>query len=245
MADSFTPTLNLTKPEINQSINTWGNKLNGDMDLIDQFAAETKAEQEDHEERLDAIEAKNQFFVPARGIIMWSGTLAEIPAGWALCNGSNGTPNLADRFILGAHPGRLPGNTGGAFSYAVATDAQGTHSHSGATAGHAITEAQMPSHQHGGGTDAQGHHDHALPLNTVNFGLAGNPAGMTAVSGLNGAIRTEAGGSHAHNIATDFRGGNQAHVHGIFADGNHAHNVTVPNVPPYYALAFIMKLPPA
>lgn len=33
---------------------------------------------------------------------MWSGSVATIPAGWAFCNGSNGTPDLRDRFIVGA-----------------------------------------------------------------------------------------------------------------------------------------------
>jgi len=36
------------------------------------------------------------------GIIMWSGTIASIPAGYYLCNGSNGTPDLRDRFVVGA-----------------------------------------------------------------------------------------------------------------------------------------------
>ena len=40
--------------------------------------------------------------IPTGGIIMWSGTIANIPTGWALCNGTNGTPNLQDRFIVGA-----------------------------------------------------------------------------------------------------------------------------------------------
>jgi hypothetical protein len=40
--------------------------------------------------------------VPTGGIIMWSGTIATIPAGWALCDGSNGTPDLRNRFIAGA-----------------------------------------------------------------------------------------------------------------------------------------------
>lgn len=38
--------------------------------------------------------------VPQGGIIMWSGTIASIPAGWALCNGANGTPDLTDKFVL-------------------------------------------------------------------------------------------------------------------------------------------------
>lgn len=40
--------------------------------------------------------------VPAGVIVMWSGTVATIPSGWFLCNGSNGTPDLRDRFIIGA-----------------------------------------------------------------------------------------------------------------------------------------------
>lgn len=35
-------------------------------------------------------------------IVMWSGTIATIPSGWVLCNGSNGTPDLRDKFIIGA-----------------------------------------------------------------------------------------------------------------------------------------------
>lgn len=38
--------------------------------------------------------------MPQGGIIMWSGTIASIPAGWALCNGANGTPDLTDKFIV-------------------------------------------------------------------------------------------------------------------------------------------------
>ena len=41
--------------------------------------------------------------VPAGVIVMWSGTVATIPSGWLLCNGSNGTPDLRNRFIIGAH----------------------------------------------------------------------------------------------------------------------------------------------
>ena len=40
---------------------------------------------------------------PSGGIIMWSGTIAAIPSGWYLCNGSNGTPDLRNRFVIGAY----------------------------------------------------------------------------------------------------------------------------------------------
>lgn len=44
---------------------------------------------------------------------MWSGTVASIPAGWALCNGSNGTPDLRNRFVLGYDAVGTIGATGG------------------------------------------------------------------------------------------------------------------------------------
>ena len=40
-------------------------------------------------------------YIPIGGIIMWSGSIANIPTGWALCNGSNGTPNLTNKFVYG------------------------------------------------------------------------------------------------------------------------------------------------
>ncbi len=61
--------------------------------------------------------------IPAGGIIMWSGSIGNIPAGWALCDGSNGTPDLRDRFIVGAGNSYAVGATGGSTS----------HNHGGAT----------------------------------------------------------------------------------------------------------------
>lgn len=77
---------------------------------------------------------------PVGGIIMWSGTLATIPSGWALCDGTNGTPDLRDKFVRGAAPAADPGATGGA----------DTHDHGGATANHTLTAAQsgLPDHVH-------------------------------------------------------------------------------------------------
>lgn len=59
-------------------------------------------------------------------IVLWSGSVASIPGGWALCNGSNGTPDLRNRFVVGA------GDT-----YAVdATGGSINHQHTGTTDGH-------------------------------------------------------------------------------------------------------------
>ncbi len=50
----------------------------------------------------DLTSALSKFLVPSGGIIMWSGTVATIPSGWFLCNGSNSTPDLRNLFIVGA-----------------------------------------------------------------------------------------------------------------------------------------------
>lgn len=55
--------------------------------------------------------------LPAGVIVMWSGTLAAVPSGWALCDGNNGTPDLRDRFIKGWQNGVNPGGTGGSSTY--------------------------------------------------------------------------------------------------------------------------------
>lgn len=63
------------------------------------------------------------------GIILFSGAIADIPSGWYLCDGSNSTPNLRDRFVVGAGSSYAVGDTGG-------------------EANHVLTEAEMPSHVH-------------------------------------------------------------------------------------------------
>jgi len=60
---------------------------------------------------------------PPGGIILWSGTIATIPSGWVLCNGANGTPDLRDRFVIGAG-GSFDSNTSGTKGgYTGGTDA--------------------------------------------------------------------------------------------------------------------------
>jgi hypothetical protein len=51
--------------------------------------------------------------VPAGAIIMWSGSIGSIPSGYVICNGSNGTPDLRDSFIVGAGNNYGVGSTGG------------------------------------------------------------------------------------------------------------------------------------
>ena len=75
----------------------------------------------------DSLGTASTGTIPIGGIILWSGTIATIPDGYKLCNGNNGTPNLRNQFILGAHsdnasvayPNVPPNNTGGSATVAV------------------------------------------------------------------------------------------------------------------------------
>jgi hypothetical protein len=67
--------------------------------------------------------------IPIGGIIMWSGTVATIPSGWALCNGANGTPDLRDRFVLGAGGNYTPGTRGGNENIRLTVGQLPPHSH--------------------------------------------------------------------------------------------------------------------
>jgi len=79
--------------------------------------------------------------VPSGLIIEWYGSVESIPAGWYLCDGANGTPDLRDRFIVGAGGSYGRGETGG-----LATV---TPTGSVDMADHILTVAELPVHHHG------------------------------------------------------------------------------------------------
>lgn len=86
-------------------------------------------------------ELKNHI-MPKGSIIMWSGTIDNIPKGWVLCNGQNQTPDLRNRFLIGATDKYDIGCKGG----------YETHKHIINVNGHALTVDEMPAHTHGLGS---------------------------------------------------------------------------------------------
>jgi len=84
--------------------------------------------------------------IPVGGIIMWSGTIANIPSGYALCNGSNGTPDLRNRFIVGATSDASSGVTFTADTGVVS----GAYApgNTGGSVAHKLTTAELASHEH-------------------------------------------------------------------------------------------------
>ena len=91
-------------------------------------------------------------------IIMWSGTIATIPTGWLLCNGSNSTPDLRDKFIVGA-----TADSGGA----AKTNITGTPSQTGGS-----KDASLPSHTHTA-TVTDPTHTHTLNTVSQQVGVSG------------------------------------------------------------------------
>jgi hypothetical protein len=67
--------------------------------------------------------------LPSGVIVLWSGSTGSIPSGWALCNGQNGTPNLTDRFVVGAGNSFGVAQVGGSGSHTHLTPGTGGSGH--------------------------------------------------------------------------------------------------------------------
>ena len=168
-------------------------------------------------------------------IILWSGTTATIPTGWALCNGGSGTPNLVDRFIVGAGSTYPVGSTGGT---ANATLVAHTHTISSSSA-----NAGNHAHSLSGSTGGAGTHSHSY--NQAGGSVtAGGGSGIFPASALatNTSTNTSTIGNHTHSFSgSTSTTGN--HNHSITSTCSSAGtNGTNKNIPPYYALAYIMRL---
>jgi len=188
--------------------------------------------------------------VPTGFIGMWSGSEVAIPIGWGLCDGSSGKPDLRDRFIVGSGTTYAVGATGGA-NTVILTEAQ-LPSHAHDFSGSGSSDAVDLSHTHtfSGTTSNAGSHVHSrnsASFSTASSAPSSTTGGWTVVTpdGGTSTTNTNSIGDHAHTYS-----GNTS----SFA-GNHTHPITVTGVvgttgsgtghenrPPYYALAFIIKL---
>jgi hypothetical protein len=136
-------------------------------------------------------------------IMLWSGSSATIPSGWLLCDGSNSTPDLRNRFVVGATS-----------TYAV-----------GATGGSA--DAIVVSHTHTATVTDSGHvHSISRRMGfTNNAGEASSFAGAGFVAGSDPGAFNSASATTGITVANSTTG----------SSGTNA------NLPPYYALCYIMK----
>jgi microcystin-dependent protein len=160
--------------------------------------------------------------IPIGGIIMWSGQIASIPDGWALCDGLQSTPDLRNRFVMGAGLDKGP---------------LGQHRNVGATGGAetvTLTIGQLPAHNHGvsGNTSSGGAHTHPFRGFHADFRHGGAASeGSTKNDGDGSFTDTGAvlsAGEHVHsiNLTSQSTGGGQA----------------IDKLPPFYVLAYIMRI---
>jgi microcystin-dependent protein len=159
-------------------------------------------------------------------IILWHGLAVNIPDGWALCNGSSGTPDLRNRFVVGAGDTYALNATGGALS--VTSSGGGAHTHSTETGAHALTVNEMPEHAHRMWVAGRG------------VSLGGSQNAYTSITDP-AYTNTVPGGVGGGNDLIEETGGGAEHTHpgGTTNDpGNHTHDVAT--VPPYYGLFYIM-----
>jgi len=185
--------------------------------------------------------------LPGGIIVMWSGLITNIPTGWVLCDGANGTPDLSDRFVMGTTSDSEIGDIGGSNSISLSvsqlpphshdgsTDIAGNHTHTATTnlAGnhtHTATTNLAGSHTHTGNTDEEEDHRHRFGLSTfVTEGIVGLTDGdRSYANGTNLDAFTGLSGRHSHTLTTDSNGD---HVHTVTVDsnGDHVHTVTVAN----------------
>ena len=196
----------------------------------------------------------NGALVPTGSILLWSGSTSSVPTGWALCNGQTvartdgsgniTTPDLTNKFVVCAGTSYSVGSTGGAASNTPTI----TLTNQAVT----LTEAQVPAHAHTITVTDPGHnhaitdpgHAHSYDRSNSGTVVNGSVAAVTAeqgktntVTGTNYtgiSINTRVTGITASNSSF---GGSGSHIH-----NNTAASSAVPTVPPYYALAYIMKL---
>jgi hypothetical protein len=210
--------------------------------------------------------------IPAGLITMWSGSVASIPAGWLLCNGASGTPDLRDRFVVGAGSTYIPGNTGGATTATLAVVNLPSHQHG--ISGSGTTGNNNVGHVHSfnvnSGTQSA-NHAHTLNINTNTAGAHShtytrpdytenlNTLEGTSVSTDSTVTSTSSHAGHVHNVSGTTADNNANHLHNVAgdtggnsADHNHTFSFTGTSdatgsgtafgiLPPYYALAYIMK----
>lgn len=198
--------------------------------------------------------------VPIGGIVMYSGAFADIPDNWHLCDGTGGTPNLTDRFILGTNTEGELAATGGTKTHKhnlIAADTPaGTATVVAITAGTpAGTISNVSAGTPAGTVDAGGAHTHGF-TSSANAATPDLLAPDTTGTGVAAQGTTDSDGSHTHTFSGTALGAH-GHTFSGTALGTHTHLLagktalgetagggygTNDILPPFFKLAFIQRI---
>lgn len=167
---------------------------------------------------------------------LWFGSAASVPSGFVICDGTNGTPDLRDRFVIGVSVSKAQGDTGGALTHnhgVIASSSDGGHTPTVTVNNHVLTEAELPTVQVGCGIGLSSA-DSAIPLH-----------GSQSATNPTRSLSSDSDDTLTEPLTEAF-GSGDGHNHTAIAGAvvNHAHNTTIPaldHTPPFYALHYIMK----
>ena len=149
-------------------------------------------------------------------IILWYGNTNNIPNGFALCDGTNDTPDLRDKFVVGAGSAYTPGDTGGSADATLVS-----HSH---TTNSTIEEGSSTTKSLTG----------SVRRISEGYRVSGTASGVfTKVNDPNNPVTGAASNSPVAGFTFD-----GTHRHGTDTQGSSGTNA---NLPPYHALCYIMK----
>jgi hypothetical protein len=197
--------------------------------------------------------------MPMGVILQWSGTTSNIPTSWHLCDGTNGTPDLRDKFIVGAGDIYSPSNVGGSTTVTLSQNNLPMHTHT--YTGTVTATGSGTTNSAGGHTHALSDpsHSHTFPGDDELIGAAGIDGGIwpgQIVGAFNyDAVSSYSGGAHIYLTGPSYTGMSMTavsdHVHTFGATMTGSYSGTTSSVgtgtpvntlPPYYALCFIMKI---